>query len=141
MLWLKTTKIPAKLSSNGIQINPITNARVDKWEMSVRKFAHYVLFAIGGLIIYVMLHQFQVKHKILIAIFFGMLLACMDEMHQFFSANRGPRLFDVGLDSLGVVSGVLLGHFCTKIMNQFKKGKKFYDKLQKNHCGEDCKSG
>lgn len=126
--------------SNGTQINPITNARVDKWEMSVRKFAHYGLFAIGGVIIYGMLHHVQIKHNILIAIFLGLLLACIDEIHQFFSANRGPRLFDVGLDSLGVVSGVLLAHFCTKIMNQFKKGKKFYDKLQKNHCRENCKS-
>ncbi len=141
MLWLKIIKIQAKLSSNGIEINPITNARVDKWEMSVRKFAHYVLFAIGGLIIYAILQHFHVKHKILIAIFLGMLLACTDEIHQFYSDNRGPRLFDVALDSLGVVSGVLFGSSCTKIMNQFKKGKKVYDKLQKNHCGEDCKSG
>lgn len=109
--------------------------------MSVRKFAHYVLFAIGGLIIYVILQYFHVKHKILIAIFLGMLLACTDEIHQFYSDNRGPRLFDVVLDSLGVISGVLFAYVCIKIMNQWKKGKKVYDKLQKNHCRENCRSG
>lgn len=138
---MKTIKIRAKLSSNGIEINPITNTRVDKWEMSVRKFAHYALFAMGGLIIYAMLHHFHIKYQILIAIFLGMLLACIDEIHQLYSVNRGPRLFDVGVDSLGVISGVLFGHVCIKIVNQWKKGKKVYDKLQKNHCRENCKSG
>lgn len=76
----------------------------------------------------------------LIAIFFGMLFACFDELHQLYSFNRGPGLFDVGLDTLGVISGVIFAVLCTKIINQFKKGKKIYDKFQKSNRRKDCKS-
>ncbi len=132
--------ISKNLQSNGIQVNPITNERVDKWELSIRKLAHYVLFATGGMILYVALHYFEVKHDLLIPIFLGMLLACLDEWHQFYSSNRGPGLLDVGLDSLGVISGVLVTAVLTKLINRLKKGEKIYDKFQKKNCTKNCKS-
>ncbi len=95
--------------------------------MSVRKMAHYLLFALGGGIVFCVLNCFCIKHKMLIAIFLGMLLACADEFHQFYSSNRGPQMTDVVLDSFGVVSGVLLTAFCIKGIEQLKKGEKIYD--------------
>lgn len=105
--------------------------------MSIRKLAHYGLFMLGGWIVYLTLNCFFVKHKALIAIFLGMLLAFLDEFHQFYSLDRGPGLFDVGLDTLGVISGVFLAILYTKII---KKGKKVYDKLQKNNRRQNCKN-
>lgn len=62
-----------------------------------------------------------------------MLLACLDEFHQLYSLNRSPRLFDVGVDTAGVITGVLLGVISVKIIivliNNIEKGKKVYDKL------------
>ena len=126
--------------SSGIKTNPITNERVDKWELSVRKLAHYLLFAVGGMILYLILNCFKITHKTVMAIFFGMLLACLDEFHQLYSLNRGPGLLDVGLDSLGVISGVIFVVLCTKGINQLKKGKKRYDQFQKNNSRQNCKS-
>ena len=75
--------------------------------------------------------------------FFGMLLACLDEFHQLYSQSRGPKLLDVGIDTLGVISGVLFASLCVniikKIYNKFKRGMKIYDKLQKNNRRKDCK--
>lgn len=87
---------------------------------------------------------FNIKYKILSAILVGMILACFDEFHQLYSLNRGPGLFDVGIDTLGVISGVFISYFSTimlkKINNKFKKGKKAYDKLQTNNRRKNCKS-
>ena len=74
------------------------------------------------------------------AIFLGMLLACLDEFHQFYSLNRGPGLKDVLLDTMGVITGVMLAFGGIQIINLFKKGKKGYDKLQKNNSRKNCKS-
>lgn len=113
--------------------------------MSVRKLAHYLLFASGGFVIYLILAiVFKVKHKILISIFLGMLLACADEYHQLYSLNRGPRMFDVIIDTTGVISGVIFASIINgiirKIYKNFEKGKKIYEKLQKNNRGKDCQS-
>lgn len=86
----------------------------------MRKLAHYVLFALGGFVIYWGLELcFDTKHKVLISIFCGMLMACIDEFHQLYSSNRGPRISDVALDTLGVVSGVLAAKIIVEIIKKF----------------------
>ncbi len=111
----------------------------------MRKLAHYLLFAVGGLVIYWILACFLSKHKTIIAIFLGLLLACADEFHQRYSLNRGPGIFDVGIDTLGIISGVMLafviGQLAKKIESKWKKGKKIYDKFQKNNSRQNCKNG
>ena len=102
--------------------------------------AHYVLFTLGGVMIYLIVEELQIKHKMIIAIFFGMLFACLDEYHQFYSKGRGPSVLDVGLDTLGIISGVIIAIIGLKIIKPLKKGKKVYDKFQKNNCGKKCKS-
>lgn len=51
------------------------------------------------------------------ALLSGVAAACIDETIQAFVPERAPRLFDVGIDSLGVLTGIallLLGHTCLK---------------------------
>lgn len=121
-------------------MNPITNNRIDKWELSVRKFAHYLLFALGGFVIYLILAWYSKrKHKILLAIFYGTMLAIFDEFHQLYSSNRGPQLFDVGIDTAGVISGVIVAVIINQLIEKISKGEKIYDKFQKNNSGKDSK--
>lgn len=80
------------------------------------------------------------KHKILWAIFYGSLLSAFDEFHQLYSANRGPRLFDVGIDTLGVISGVILAVVVNEIIEKIGKGEKLYDKFQKHNRTKNCKN-
>lgn len=114
---------------------------MDRWKIPVRKLAHYLLFAVGGLVIYWILECFLSKYKIRIAIFLGLLLACADEFHQRYSLNRGPGFFDVGIDTLGVISGVIVAFVTVKILNKLEKGEKIYDKFQKNNSRQNCKNG
>lgn len=106
--------------------------------------AHFALFTFGGLVIYLSLNSFGNKYKTLEAVFFGMLMACLDEFHQLYSLNRSPRLFDVVIDTVGVITGVILGvigvKILIKIFEKIEKGKKVYDKLQNDNSRKNCKS-
>ncbi len=100
---------------------------MDRWKIPVRKLAHYVLFAVGGVLLYFILTCFEIQYRGRIAIFLGLLLACVDELHQIYSLNRGPGILDVAIDTSGVISGVILA-FVTiqifeKIHTRFEKEK------------------
>lgn len=114
-----TYKETNEIVIRGIKIDPITKKRIDKWEVPVRKMAHYGLFLCGGFIIYLLIiYGFRIKRNAqLIAIFFGMLLACSDEFHQLYSANRTPKMLDVGIDTAGVITGVIIATIFGYILN------------------------
>ena len=118
---MKTMNKPMNGRLSGIEINPISNKRVDKWELPVRKMAHYLLFASGGFILCLLLNlSIAKKHKNLIAIFLGLLLAFIDEFHQLYSSNRTARISDVGIDTLGVISGILVANVLLKILHKIE---------------------
>jgi len=48
------------------------------------------------------------KQKILYSISFGGGYAVTDEIHQLFVPDRSGRILDVGIDTLGVITGVLI---------------------------------
>lgn len=48
------------------------------------------------------------KQKILYSLLFGILYASTDELHQYFVPGRSARLFDVGIDTLGVFTGIII---------------------------------
>lgn len=117
-----------KLAIKGIEINPITKSRIDKWEIPVRKLAHYGLFLCGGFLIYILIaYGIGIKrNRELISVFLGMLLACTDEFHQVYTANRSPKMLDVGIDTFGVITGVMIATFCCYIVSDFEKRWKIF---------------
>ena len=86
------------------------NHIIEKIETVVRKLAHYTIYTIGGFLI--MNNEYTkekaLKGKILYSICFGGSYAMTDELHQFFVPGRSARIFDVGIDTLGVITGVLI---------------------------------
>lgn len=74
----------------------------------VRKCAHFSIYLLGGILIFNYINTFdlELKKKIVISILIGVLYASFDEFHQFFISERSGRIFDVCIDSLGVVVGV-----------------------------------
>ena len=122
----------------------VTTKQVDEVELYVRKAAHFGLFAAGGILIYALASSFSFKNKAFISVFVGMALACLDEFHQLYSLNRGPSFFDVGIDTAGVICGVMVAmigfKLAPKIGKKYREVKKGYDKLQRNHRKKDCKS-
>ena len=72
----------------------------------LRKIAHFTEFAGLGMCLFWLLSMLK-KHTSL-ALLCGMLAACMDETIQLFVPNRGPSLKDVGIDTCGVITGMML---------------------------------
>ena len=72
----------------------------------LRKIAHFSEFALlGGLLSW--LFSMLRRHPGW-AFLCGFLTACVDETIQRFVPDRGPSLFDVGIDTCGVATGMLL---------------------------------
>lgn len=86
------------------------NHIIEKIETIVRKLAHYTIYNMGGFLImnYAYTEKKSLKEKILYSICFGGGYAITDELHQFFVPGRSARIFDVGIDTLGVITGVLI---------------------------------
>lgn len=79
-------------------------------EKVVRKGAHYTIYTVGGFLImnYTYSMEKNKKQKILVSLLFGAFYATTDELHQYFVPGRSARLFDVGLDTLGVLTGIYI---------------------------------
>lgn len=88
----------------------ITPPVVKKYQFPIRKAAHFGIYMLLG---FCMMSAFEKTFKIkyLLNILFSgfscILYAISDEIHQSFSADRGPRIVDVVIDSVGAIVGVL----------------------------------
>ena len=72
----------------------------------LRKMAHFTEFAcLGGLLCW-FFHM--LKKPVWTAFLCGVLVASADETIQVFVPNRGPSIRDVGIDSAGVILGMIL---------------------------------
>ena len=75
----------------------------------LRKAAHFTEFAaLGALLAW---RTAMAGRKAPGALLWGGLAACVDETIQRFVPDRGPSLMDVGIDTCGVLTGILLLHF------------------------------
>ena len=72
----------------------------------LRKFAHFSEFAMLGILLSWLFGMLQKKKRW--AALCGFLTACTDETIQRFVPDRGPSIFDVGIDTCGVLTGMLL---------------------------------
>lgn len=78
----------------------------------LRKLAHFTEFAALGMCL-TWLHGMLRKPKYY-ALLLGAGAACVDETIQRFVPDRGPSLKDVGIDTCGVLTGMILlliGHY------------------------------
>jgi VanZ family protein len=72
----------------------------------IRKVAHFTEFAcLGGLFTWLFS---MLRRPAWLALGCGFLAACVDETIQIFVPDRGPSVFDVGIDTAGVAVGVTL---------------------------------
>ena len=95
---------------------------VEEMQLFIRKTAHFTIYTIGGFLImnYTSSTNKTQKQKILHSIYFGGVYAITDEIHQFFVPGRSGNIVDVGLDTLGVITGVLIYIGLIKIIDKHK---------------------
>lgn len=77
----------------------------------VRKLAHFTEYAVLGFLLAGLCHSIEKwnlpSKKSHLVWGIGTLYAISDEFHQFFSEGRAPRLFDVCVDSVGIIAGIV----------------------------------
>ena len=81
----------------------------------LRKIAHFTEFAALGMCLAWRFGMLQRANYW--PVLCGVAAACVDETIQRFVPDRGPSLFDVGIDSCGVLTGIILlwiGHIYFK---------------------------
>ena len=86
----------------------------------VRKVAHMTEYFLLALCVSFPLYVYGVRGiwLLLLAGIICVGFAGLDEYHQSFVANRGPSVKDVGIDSIGVLAGILLVQaFCWSAMH------------------------
>lgn len=100
-----------------------TTQIVESTDYIVRKLAHFSIYTLGGILIYNYINTFNIKNKkkITISIIAGVLYATFDELHQYFVSDRSARIFDVCIDSLGVITGTALIYLIKKTEKPLNK--------------------
>lgn len=90
------------------------NELVESLQGPVRKMAHFSVYALGGIISYMLFSQYEISNKKRIAysLLLCMIYAITDECHQYFVPGRSCELRDILIDS----SGALLGIFITFVI-------------------------
>ena len=72
----------------------------------LRKAAHFTEFMGLGILLFWLFSMLGKRRSL--ALFCGILAACVDETIQFFVPDRGPALRDVAIDTCGVIAGMML---------------------------------
>ncbi len=89
----------------------ITPSVVKKYQFPIRKAAHFGIYMLLG---FCMMSAFEKTFKIkfilniLFSLITSVLYAISDEIHQSFSLERGPRVIDALIDSIGAFVGVMV---------------------------------
>lgn len=89
----------------------ITPTVIKKYHFPIRKLAHFGIYMLLG---FCMINAFNKSFKlkkwliILLSIVASGLYAVSDEIHQNFTAGRGPGLVDVLIDTGGAIVGISL---------------------------------
>lgn len=82
---------------------------VSFWNYPVRKAAHFTEYLILGILVFFMFREFGIKN-IYVMFLLCFLYAYSDEFHQLFVLGRDGNFFDVILDTIGSITGILFFH-------------------------------
>lgn len=84
---------------------------VEKLQPFIRKTAHFTIYMVAGLLLMGFLSTYELKwsKKLIFTLILGLIYAGLDEIHQAYTGGgRTPRVFDVFIDCLGVLSGSII---------------------------------
>ena len=92
------------------------------FENPIRKLAHFAEYAVMGVLVYLLWHQWMERGKKLyiLVIVWVFVSATMDELHQLFVPDRCGNLWDVLLDTCGGIFGMGILIWLEKIRHKRK---------------------
>ena len=79
-------------------------------EIVVRKLAHFSEYTLVGILLMALMSTYEIKNKlrVLVSFIIGVVYASSDEIHQSFIPGRTASIIDVGIDTSGVLLGIIL---------------------------------
>lgn len=107
----KVTEFIVKVISKIKTMDVSTQLRwIQKLHPIVRKLAHFAVYTVVGFSIMGFMCTFDMRNifKLLISFAVGVIYAVSDEVHQYFIPGRNASIIDVGIDSLGVLTGIFI---------------------------------
>lgn len=88
----------------------------------VRKTAHFTIYLILGVLVYLTLNSYGINKRIIIySGIFCMLYAISDEIHQLFSDGRAFMILDIFIDTIGGIIGVFIINKIVKHISKYEK--------------------
>ena len=83
---------------------------IEKLNPIIRKVAHFGVYTVVGFSVMGFMCTFDMRNifKLLISFAVGVTYAVTDEVHQYFIPGRNASIIDVGIDSLGVLTGIFI---------------------------------
>ena len=115
----KTSSVVIKTVVKAIDIkDSLTEKEVEeitkKLTFSVRKSAHFLIYATLGFLIALLYREYGFfgKKLFLKALITAFLYAASDELHQNFVKGRSAEIRDVAIDSLGAMCGIIFALSC-----------------------------
>ena len=82
---------------------------ISKFSYPIRKMAHFTIYFILGILVFIFLNQYiENKTIIIFSLLICFIYACTDEFHQYFVVGRYCSFFDVLIDSTGSLIAILL---------------------------------
>ncbi|OGY45483.1 MAG: hypothetical protein A2744_02230 [Candidatus Buchananbacteria bacterium RIFCSPHIGHO2_01_FULL_44_11] len=80
------------------------------WDLIFRKIAHMAEYFVLTFLLFRALGQYRLssKKRLVLALFLAVLSAATDEWHQSFIKGRSASLLDVGVDSIGTLTFIIL---------------------------------
>ena len=90
----------------------------DVLEFPVRKSAHFILYFILGILVFLFINEFKysVNDKMIITLLICLIYAFSDEIHQLFVSGRSGEFRDVLIDFLGSILGYFIVNRCLLII-------------------------
>lgn len=93
-----------------------------KFTLYIRKFAHFFLYAILAIFVFLLLREFiTIDYQlILFTILICFIYAITDELHQYFIPGRTSRAFDVLVDTSGATISTMFTYSIHKLIESIK---------------------
>lgn len=109
-LILRTVRIIEKITNKQYSDDEI----LDKFVTPVRKMAHFTIYFILGILVYIYIDEYKLKNIILISLLICFMYSISDEIHQIFVDGRSGEIKDVCIDTLGSMLGISIIYYIKK---------------------------
>lgn len=102
-LIIRTVRIIEKINHK-----TYSNEEIENFIKPVRKLAHFTIYFVLGILIFLYIKEYDLNNKILISILLCLIYALTDEIHQLFIIGRSGQILDVIIDTLGSSLGIFI---------------------------------